>query len=261
MFSRLLFAIALLFAISVCSGWPSIAHAGVVIDGTRHIYPQQRREITLRLTNDDERAPRLVQVWLDQGDPASDPSNSEVPFSLSPPVFRLNPQKSQAVRLVYTQEPLPADRESLFWLNALEIPPKVNTEADADADDAPANHLQFAFRIRTKVFFRPTDLPGSPNEAPTQLRWTLRRSAQGALLEVHNPSAYHVTFNEVALAMGPQKDAPLLQAQEGMVPPGGNLTLTVREAVQAIPADAQVHFKFINDYGTFSAPQRAPLKF
>ncbi|WP_164671810.1 fimbria/pilus periplasmic chaperone, partial [Pseudomonas viridiflava] len=105
----------------------SIAHAGVVIDGTRHIYPQQRREITLRLTNDDERAPRLVQVWLDQGDPASDPSNSEVPFSLSPPVFRLYPQKSQAVRLVYTEEPLPADRESLFWLNALEIPPKVNT--------------------------------------------------------------------------------------------------------------------------------------
>jgi len=257
MVSRLLFAIALLLAISMCSGWPSIAHAGVVIDGTRHIYPQQRREITLRLTNDDERAPRLVQVWLDQGDPASDPSNSEVPFSLSPPVFRLNPQKSQAVRLVYTQEPLPADRESLFWLNALEIPPKLNTEAD----DAPANHLQFAFRIRTKVFFRPADLPGSPNDAPTQLRWTLRRSAQGALLEVHNPSAYHVTFNEVALAMGPQKDAPLLQAQEGMVPPGGNLTLTVREAVQAIPADAQVHFKFINDYGTFSAPQRAPLKF
>ncbi|KQM50670.1 phytochrome sensor protein [Pseudomonas sp. Leaf15] len=259
MLARLLFAIALLLAISVCSGWPSVVHAGVVIDGTRHIYPQQRREITLRLTNDDERAPRLVQVWLDKGDPASDPSGSEVPFSLSPPVFRLNPQKSQAVRLVYTQEPLPADRESLFWLNALEIPPKVNTEADAD--DAPANHLQFAFRIRTKVFFRPADLPGSPNEAPTQLRWTLRRSAQGTLLEVHNPSAYHVTFNEVALAMGAQKDAPLLQAQEGMVPPGGNLTLTVHEAVQAIPADAQVHFKFINDYGTFSAPQRAPLKF
>ena len=259
MLARLLFAIALLLAISVCGGWPSVAHAGVVIDGTRHIYPQQRREITLRLTNDDERAPRLVQVWLDQGDPASDPSGSEVPFSLSPPVFRLNPQKSQAVRLVYTQEPLPADRESLFWLNALEIPPKVNT--DADADDAAANRLQFAFRIRTKVFFRPADLPGSPNEAPTQLRWTLRRSAQGALLEVHNPSAYHVTFNEVALAMGAQKDAPLLQAQEGMVPPGGNLTLRVHEAVQAIPADAQVHFKFINDYGTFSAPQRAPLKF
>lgn len=259
MLARLMFAIALLLAISMVSGWPSVAHAGVVIDGTRHIYPQQRREITLRLTNDDERAPRLVQVWLDQGDPASDPSNSKVPFSLSPPVFRLNPQKSQAVRLVYTQEPLPADRESLFWLNALEIPPKVNTEADAEV--GPANHLQFAFRIRTKVFFRPADLPGSPNEAHTQLRWSLRRNTQGTLLDVHNPSAYHVTFNEVALAMGPQQDAPLLPAEEGMVPPGGNLTLRVHKAVQPIPADARVHFKYINDYGTFSAPQRAPLKF
>lgn len=260
MLARLTFAIVLLIAISICSGWPSIAHAGVVIDGTRHIYPQQRREITLRLTNDDPRIPRLVQVWLDQGDQASDPSTSDVPFSLSPPVFRLDPQKSQAVRLVYTQEPLPADRESLFWLNALEIPPKANVE-QADADNAPANHLQFAFRIRTKVFFRPADLPGSPNEAPTQLRWTLRHSPQGPLLQVHNPSAYHVTFNEVALAMGAQSEARLVPAGEGMVAPGGDLTLAVHEAVQTIPADAQVHFKYINDYGTFSAPQRAPLKF
>ena len=260
MLARPMLAIALLIVMSIFSGWPSVARAGVVIDGTRHIYPQQRREITLRLTNDDPTIPRLVQVWLDQGNPTSDPSNSEVPFSLSPPVFRLNPQKSQAVRLVYTQEPLPADRESLFWLNALEIPPKVNNE-QADAGDAPANHLQFAFRIRTKVFFRPADLPGNPNEAPRQLRWSLRRSAQGPLLHVHNPTAYHVTLNEVALAMGAQREARLLPAEEGMVAPGGDLTLAVHEDVQTIPADAQVHFKYIDDYGSFSAPQRAPLKY
>ncbi|MFL1546780.1 molecular chaperone [Pseudomonas sp. O39] len=260
MLARPLLLSCLLMTLSISAGWPSAAHAGVVIDGTRHIYPQQRREVTLRLTNDDPRAPRLVQVWLDPGDPASAPSGSEVPFILSPPVFRLDPGKSQAVRLVYTQEPLPADRESVFWLNALEIPPKVNAEQSAQ-DDAPASHLQFAFRIRTKVFFRPAHLPGSTDEAPAQLRWTLHRSAQGALLEVHNPSAYHVTFNEVALAMGAQPEARLLPAGEGMVAPGGHLTLAVREVVHAIPADAQVHFKYINDYGAFSSPQRAPLKF
>ena len=257
MLSRTLLA-SLTFAL--IAGLPSTAHAGVVIDGTRHIYPQQRREITLRLSNDDKRAPRLVQVWLDQGDATPDPAHSDVPFSLSPPVFRLDPGRSQGVRLVYTQEPLPSDRESLFWLNALEIPPNVNA-AELDEQTPEGNHLQFAFRIRTKVFFRPAQLPGSADEAPTHLRWTLHRSAQGPLLEVHNPSAYHVTFNEVALAMGSGPGARLLPAGEGMVPPGGSLKLPVKDVAQAIPADAQVHFKYINDYGAFSVPQRAPLKF
>ena len=260
MLARTLLLPPLLSALLISLGSPSVAHAGVVLDGTRHIYPQQRREITLRLTNDDQRAPRLVQMWLDQGDPTQDPSRSDVPFSLSPPVFRMDAGKSQVVRLVYTQDPLPADRESLFWLNALEIPPKVSA-AQGSQDDARSNHLQFAFRIRTKVFFRPVQLSGTADEAPSRLRWTLHRSAQGPLLEVHNPSAYHVTFNEVALAMGSQADARLLPAGEGMVPPGGNLQLPVRELVQRIPADAQVHFKYINDYGAFSVPQRAPLKF
>ena len=260
MLVRTLLVTPLLSALLTSVGLLSAAHAGVVIDGTRHIYPQQRREITLRLTNDDQRAPRLVQVWLDQGDPAQDPTGSDVPFSLSPPVFRMDAGKSQVVRLVYTQDPLPDDRESLFWLNALEIPPKVNV-APGSPQEAPSNHLQFAFRIRTKVFFRPAQLPGSADEAPTHLRWTLHRSAQGPLLEVHNPSAYHVTFNEVALAMGSGPGARLLPAGEGMVPPGGSLKLPVKDVAQAIPADAQVHFKYINDYGAFSVPQRAPLKF
>ena len=79
MLARTLLVTPLLSALLTSVGLLSAAHAGVVIDGTRHIYPQQRREITLRLTNDDQRAPRLVQVWLDQGDPAQDP---RVPFSL-----------------------------------------------------------------------------------------------------------------------------------------------------------------------------------
>lgn len=260
MLARTMLLPPLLSAMLSGIGLSSAAVAGVVIDGTRHIYPQQRREITLRLTNDDPRDPRLVQVWLDQGTPAQDPSHSDVPFSLAPPVFRLDPGKSQVVRLVYTQDPLPTDRESLFWLNALEIPPRVDA-APYGSQEHQSNHLQFAFRIRTKVFFRPAQLPGTADEAPTQLRWTLHRSAQGPLLEVHNPSAYHVTFNEVALAMGPRPDARLLPAEAGMVPPGGNLKLPVRDIVQAIPADAQVHFKYINDYGAFSVPQRAPLKY
>lgn len=236
--------------------------AGVIISGTRHIYPEKHREISIQVTNDDHHAPRLVQAWLDRGEA---PEFSDVPFSLSPPVFRVDAGKGQVIRLVYTREhthePLPSDRESLFWLNVLEVPPK-NTEADTALDEGDVNYLRFAFRIRTKVFFRPAQLPGKPEEAIAQLRWSVQRGPKGAQLQVDNLSAYHVTFNEVAIALGAHADAPLLTTETGMVAPGDRLALALSQNLGAsLPDDAQVHFKYINDHGAFSALQRAALRF
>lgn len=252
-FTMILRSLAIV-AIALLLNYPPFACAGVIISGTRHIYPEQYREISIQISNDDPVSPRLVQAWLDRGQA---PEFSEVPFSLSPPVFRIEAGKGQVIRLVYTREPLPLDRESLFWLNVLEIPPK-NTALNVDE----LNYLRFAFRIRTKVFFRPAQLSGKPEDAISQLRWSLRYGAQGAQLQVDNPSAYHVTFNEVALAMGPTADAPLLAGETGMVAPGERLTLAVHAPLTtAVPADAQVQFNYINDYGAYSAPQRAALRF
>src|SRR5437868_3111030 len=100
--------------------------ASVVISGTRVVYGQRDREVTIRLTNDGE-APALVQAWLDRGDPDVDPATISVPFTLTPPMFRVDPAKGQSLRVIYTQEPLPADRETVFWLNVLEVPPRAQT--------------------------------------------------------------------------------------------------------------------------------------
>lgn len=75
-------SVALSLALGIASHG---AQAGVVIDGTRQIYPEQRREVTIRVTNDDKHAPRLVQAWLDAGDPEAAPTLSDVPFVMSPP--------------------------------------------------------------------------------------------------------------------------------------------------------------------------------
>lgn len=233
------------------------AYGGVIISGTRHIYLEKYREISIQVTNDDLTSPRLVQAWLDRGQA---PELSDVPFSLAPPVFRIDAGKGQVIRLAYTREPLPVDRESLFWLNVLEVPPTLTEAGTAAADER--SYLRFAFRIRTKVFFRPAQLPGKADEAIAQLRWSLQQGPQGARLQVDNPSAYHVTFHAVALAMGSHTSAPLLAGETGMVAPGDRLTLAVRLASPlVIPADAQVQFQYINDYGAFSAPQRAALRF
>jgi chaperone protein EcpD len=101
----------------------SSAHASVVISGTRVVYQAKEREVTVKLSNEGS-SPALVQVWLDTGNPNATPDESDVPFTLTPPLFRLDPKKGQSLRLIYTQEPLPQDKESLFWLNVLEVPPR-----------------------------------------------------------------------------------------------------------------------------------------
>ncbi|PJI52023.1 molecular chaperone EcpD, partial [Methylobacterium radiotolerans] len=60
---------------------------------------------------------------------------------------------------MHTGEPMPQDKESVFWLNVLEIPPK---------DKANQNLLQMAFRSRIKLFYRPAGLKGKAEDAPSQ---------------------------------------------------------------------------------------------
>lgn len=227
------------------------AQAGVVISGTRQIYPAQNREITVKVTNDDTTTPRLVQVWIDDGKKLT-AEQADVPFTITPPVFRMEGGKSQTLRMAYTKEPLPADKESVFWLNVLEIPPKLDSgEGD--------NQLRFAFRIRTKVFFRPQGLAGMPGEAADKLNWSLRKTEQGSELEVRNPTPYHVSFQEVALALGAGQDAKLNKSdQYDMVAPGGSQHYLLKDKVDALPAGAHVKFNMINDYGAF-VPKQAPL--
>src|SRR5580692_2276209 len=153
------------------------ATAGVVVDGTRVVYPAAKREVTINVQNPGE-TPSLVQAWLDAGDPHAKPGESKVPFVLTPPLFRLDPTKVQSLRVVYTHDPLPENRESLFWLNVLDIPPRAAANSDAP------NQLDLAFKHRMKVFFRPAGLSGSAADAPARLSWKLV-SKDGKLTGIH----------------------------------------------------------------------------
>ena len=66
--------------------------------------------------------PLLIQSWLDDGQEDVDPQALNVPFIASPPVSRVDPKQGLTVRLNWDGQPLPTDRESVYWFNALEIP-------------------------------------------------------------------------------------------------------------------------------------------
>lgn len=220
------------------------ARAGVVIGGTRVVFPAQQGEVTVRLSDTSDH-PALVEAWIDDGDVRSTPETSSTPFLITPPLFRMEATRDQSLRILYVQgsKPLPTDRESLFWLNVLEIPPKP-TGAAADR-----NTLQFAIRSRLKLFFRPANLPGDPLKAPDQLTFKTTSGGEGAALEVHNPTPYYITISKLSFGNGGK---PIAGA-EGMVAPFGDLRLPLEGEARAPAAGTPIVFTTINDYGAGDA--------
>jgi P pilus assembly chaperone PapD len=220
------------------------ASADVVLNTTRVVYPAQEHEVTLALTNDEKAQPRLVQAWIDDGRSDVPPDHLRVPFQLTPPVFRIDAGKGQVLRIAYTREdspktPLPTDKESLFWLNVLSMPP---TPDHANRQSL----LQFAIRTRIKLFFRPEGLSGKSEKAPEQLQWKLVSHGAEQALEAYNPSAYHISFASIALVAGDREihsDTPPILA------PGMTARYVLNGLAQPHSGAATVRFKTVDDYG------------
>lgn len=215
------------------------ANASVVIGGTRVVFPAANGEVTVRLTNNGIQ-PALVEAWIDNGDPESTPDNANVPFLITPPLARMNAGKGQSLRIVYTGQPLPKDRESLFWLNVLEIPPKPTAKQGEEQ-----NTLQFAVRSRLKLFFRPANLAGDASSAPQQISWTVVADGTGYSLEARNPTPYHITFTKLTLSVDNVSYTP----DSGMVAPLSSQRLPIKNLSRAPAAGSVVEYTAINDFG------------
>ncbi|HBN9706124.1 molecular chaperone [Pseudomonas aeruginosa] len=216
---------------------PQLADAAVVIAGTRVVYPAANQEVTLQLRNAGGQ-PALVQSWIDGEDSVRTASDSDAPFVIMPPIARIGPGSSQTLRIVYTGEPVSEGRESVYWLNVLDIPPR-------PADIGEKNYMQVSIRSKIKLFFRPAGLQGSPEKAPEQLQWSLNTRAGAAVLRVTNPTHYHVSLSSVELSAG----AKPLAVGDGMVGPGQELDFPLVGSVTVDPGKASVRYEWINDYG------------
>ena len=223
---------------------PPPSHAGVIVQGTRVIYPAQQQEVVVRLENKGDR-PALVQTWLDTGDLRSTPATAQTPFTLSPPIFRIEPNQQQALRLRYTGEASAPDRESLYWLNVLEVPP---VSAGAEQN----NQIELAFRTRLRVFLRPPALPYSVASAPAKLRWELVAQERGYALQATNPTPYHISLASVDLVCDGKRfsKAPNQEANDSLLLPGGDVKRFALPLLRDRPHGApQVEFTTVSDYG------------
>lgn len=207
------------------------SYANIVVGATRLIYPENEKEITVKLSNNGS-GPVLAQSWIDKGDVNEAPEKINVPFVIVPPINRVDAGKSQTLRITYTGSPaLPTTQETAYWLNILEIPPV--------AKKLPSNRLQVAFRTRIKIFYRPEAIGKSEkaSDAAENLSW--EQSKNGVVAK--NSTPFYVSLASVSDGSG--------HSLEGkMVPPFGAVTFEKNHGV-SFSSGKKVTYEYINDWG------------
>ncbi|EHQ8140121.1 fimbria/pilus periplasmic chaperone [Escherichia albertii] len=161
------------------------AHAGIVIYGARIIYPAENKEVMVQLMNQGNRS-SLVQAWIDDGDTSLPPEKIQVPFMLTPPVAKVGANSGQQIKIRIMPNRLPTNKESIFYLNILDIPPN-------SPEDEGKNALKFAMQNRIKLFYRPVGVASVNKETFKKLR--VNNSSNGLIIK--NGSANWVTISDV----------------------------------------------------------------
>lgn len=226
-------ALKLFFLLALC--FASYSNAGVILTGTRIIYSEGVKDKTLQLTNQENQS-YIVQVQLDSGTP-----DSQAPFIVTPAVFRMEPYSGQSVRLTYSGEPLPKDKESVFYFNFSQLPSvKTNT--------VQQNKLMFAITNRVKIFYRPTSLSGHPEKTAD----LINLSIHGKQIKVLNQSEYHASVRRILLI----RDGKETRLAEGvMISPGSSMMFTPSADIVHLKG-ALLRIVLVNDYGVDVVSER-----
>ncbi|MEC9534036.1 molecular chaperone [Escherichia marmotae] len=213
-----------LMAVACLSAVPT-AQAAISLDRTRAIFNGGEKSMTLNVSNDNKQLPYLAQAWIEN---EKQEKITAGPVVVTPPVQRLEPGARSMIRLASTPDisKLPQDRESLFYFNIREIPPKSDK----------ANVLQIALQTKIKLFYRPKAIEAKPN-AVWQDQLILNKTNGGYRIE--NPTPYYVTVIGIG---GSEKQAKEGEFEAVMLAPKS--TQMVKSGTYSTP-----YLSYINDYG------------
>ena len=208
-----------------CLCCASSTNAAISLDRTRIIFNGGEKSMSLNITNENQQLPYLAQAWLDNDKMEKIPTG---PIVVTPPVQRMEPGAKSQIRLTATSavSQLPQDRESLFYFNMREIPPKSDK----------ANTLQIALQTQIKLFYRPAGIKAKMNEE-WQNQLVLHQEPGG--FKITNPTPYFVTV----IGLGnSKKNAEQSKFEAIMLAPKSEIN--VKTSVTSTP-----WLTFINDYG------------
>lgn len=206
------------------------AISGIEIGGTRLVYNGNANQAAISVKNPDNK-PYLIQSWVSKSE-NSDDSGSE--FTTTPPLFKLNPNAQNSVRVILAENNLPSDRESVYWLNIKAI--------HSSSPDAK-NELLIAVKSKMKLFYRPAGLKGDPSLAYQQLIF----SREGGKLTVNNPTPYSVSLNEIKVNGKTITKPPMVLPFQTVTLPLSGIT------------GGDVSWRAINDFGGVTTEQKVKM--
>ncbi|WP_413507109.1 fimbria/pilus periplasmic chaperone [Serratia proteamaculans] len=203
------------------------ASAAIALDRTRAVVEGDKSATTLNIRNESQTLPFLAQGWIED----ENENKVQGPLMVVPPLQRLEPDSKGQLKIQSLPgvASLPQDRETLYYFNLREVPPK---------NDKP-NTLQLALQTRIKLFYRPQGIAIDSSAPPPQLKLTLKK--QGDRYVAVNPTPYYITL----AAAGKSKDSSWDKFEPVMVAPKSEADLGVTTAqVGGAPV-----LTYINDYG------------
>lgn len=214
----------------LCALAPTSSIAAIALDRTRIVFDGGERSLSLNVSNENKQLPYLAQGWIED-----DKGNKVTgPLTVLPPVQRIEAgSKSQIkVQVLPAANSLPQDRESLFYFNLREIPPR---------SDKP-NTLQIALQTRIKLFYRPKALLLTPASMATPWQEKLTLTLQGNNYVVNNPTPYYVTLVDGSSSV---KGQPVKNFEPLMVAPKSQGVLKSSSS----ELGNRPVLTYINDYG------------
>lgn len=229
-----------IFSLLVFLCHPNILFAETYIDRTRIIINERERDETFTIKNSGKN-PALMQLWIDKNDTIDRPELIKVPFLLEPPIFRLEEKNSRVIRiqLIKNGYHLDPDKESIFWLNCLEIPPK-------PADNINnKNIIQVAVRTRIKLLYRPKSIERlNLSDGIKKLEISkVICLVSNTCIRIINKSPLHITLQNIEL-----NDKTLISKlpNEGLIPPLSQIEIPLTEKKKYQNLHSLI---WIDDYG------------
>lgn len=182
-------------------------YAGFTTSSSRIIYNEADTSKSLILASTNQ-YPVVTQTWIDHGDGIANQVIS--PFVVLPAVFKIKPERLQTLKIIHNGDSMPQDRESVFWLNLLEIPGYTSEQIQPLGPDQA--RLTLSMNTQLKIFYRPKKLEKmSLSTIIEKLKFSVQQLDGKFILICENMSPYNVSFSQLGII---SKDKKIIIEQQ-----------------------------------------------
>lgn len=161
---------------------------GIGLDVTRVIFPSSEESISLRVNNSSSSDVWLLRSWV------SEYTKNEIkaPFLITPPLVRINQGERIQLRInkIVDLNKLPKDRESVFNINVMAIPPEGKEKKNS-------GRIQFSVNNRIKLFYRPESINNRKKLENLVDYLKVAKTEKG--LKIINTAPYYATLDNILI--------------------------------------------------------------